>query len=101
MSAKTRAAGSGRIRAAMLGVTRGRRAKATTNVRRYTASGSTDSNGKDATSVEMYVVTPSIRLEAMSAVPTHRARVLQARDGTVARAEADRAGGPPRRATST
>ena len=36
----------------------------------------------------MYVVTPSIRLDGTSAVATHRARVLQARDGTIARAAA-------------
>ena len=39
----------------------------------------------------MYVVMPSIRLDGTSAIPTHRARVLQARDGTITRAGADRA----------
>ena len=47
----------------------------------------------------MYVVTPSIRLEGTSAVATHRARVLQAMDGTGTRAETASATGLPRRAT--
>ena len=49
--------------------------------------------------MEIYVVTPSIRLDGTNAVATHRARVLQAREGTLARAEAGCARTPPRRAT--
>src|SRR4029078_2403280 len=49
--------------------------KTSTNVPRYIASGSTQSNGTAATSVEMCVVTPSIRLEGTNDRMTHRSRV--------------------------
>ena len=48
---------------------------ARTNVPRYIASGSTHSSGTAATSVEMWVVTPSIKLEGMNDRITHRSRL--------------------------
>ena len=48
---------------------------ATMNVRRYNASGSTQSSGTGATSVERYVVTPSINVEGANDNASHRTRV--------------------------
>ena len=52
----------------------GRRAKATTKVRRYSASGTTQSNGTAARSVVMWVVTASSRLDGTSASTSQRSR---------------------------
>ena len=48
--------------------------KATTNVRRYSASGAIQKSGTGAMSVEKYVVTASIRLDGMNASAIHVAR---------------------------
>src|SRR6267143_5272879 len=45
--------------------------KATTNVRRYSASGAIQKSGTGAMSVEKYVVTASIRLDGMNATTIH------------------------------
>ncbi len=47
---------------------------ATTNVRRYSASGAIQKSGTGAMSVEKYVVTASIRLDGMNASTTQVAR---------------------------
>src|SRR5262245_27314566 len=52
----------------------GRVPKATTNVRRYSASGAIQRSGTGAMSVEKYVVTPSIRLDGMNASTIHVTR---------------------------
>src|SRR5579862_1693112 len=59
------------------GLIGGRRAKVTTNDRRYSASGITQRSGAEATSVVMYEVTPSRRLEGTKASPIHNARARQ------------------------
>ena len=50
------------------------RLNATTNVRRYNASGAIQKSGTGAMSVEKYVVTASIRLDGMNASAVHVAR---------------------------
>jgi|GEM_PF-6014917 len=45
----------------------GRRANTNTNVSRYSASGTTQSNGMEATSVVMNVVTPRSKLDGTAA----------------------------------
>src|ERR1700741_1926775 len=48
--------------------------KATTNVRRYSASGGIKKSGTGAMSVEKYVVTATIRLDGINATTIHVAR---------------------------
>ena len=74
--------------------------KATTKVRRYSASGAIQNSGTGAMSVEKYVVTASIRLDGMNASAIHvprRSHVGAAAAGLVAVgvAETARRRGPP------
>src|SRR5262245_18038268 len=63
--------------------------KATTNVRRYSASGAIQRSGTGAMSVEKYVVTPSIRLDGMNASPIHVARRCLVREAVATSADSE------------
>ena len=52
-------------------------AKARMKVSRYNASGMIQTSGIEATSVEMCVVTPSIKLDGISANATHCTRFIK------------------------
>src|SRR6185295_675292 len=66
--------------------------KATTNVRRYRASGAIQKSGTGAMSVEKYVVTASIKLDGMNATTIHVVRRCQV-SGAVATASSRSASG--------
>ena len=68
-TARTRAASTTVPRTSSGGIDRDRRAKATTNVARYSASGTTQSSGTAATSVDMCDVTASRSVEGRNARP--------------------------------
>src|SRR5688500_6074243 len=65
---------SGKTRAPMATTRLEYALKVRTKVIRYSASGTTQSSGTAATSVEMYAVTASIRLDGTKDSPIHRAR---------------------------
>ena len=77
-TASTSAASATVARTSSGGTDRDRRAKATTNVARYSASGTTHSSGTAATSVEMCDVTASSSAEGRNARPNQVSCVARA-----------------------
>src|SRR5262245_14177498 len=77
MNTATVVASNGTRRSAAAAAPEARCPNAITNVARYNANGTTHISGTAAMSVEIYVVTPSIRLDGMNASMIHRMRCAE------------------------